>query len=177
MKPITEPDDAEDTKLAGLLRDSRVLEDAPEAVIQRAIDIAAAAVATPPVPAAATAGGALRRLVAVLGFDSAGSSAVAAGLRSAGEGTRQLLYSTDGRDVDLRVARAPDGHHWQLSGQVLGPDTAGSAQLHCGEQRRELPWSEWGEFQFDGVPAGEARLVLRGEGWELELPPLPLPPA
>ena len=36
------PDDAEDTKLAGLLRDSRVLEDAPEAVIQRAIDIAAA---------------------------------------------------------------------------------------------------------------------------------------
>lgn len=176
MKPITDPNALDDARLETLLRQSRQLQDAPESVIQRAIDIAAASLATPPRPVAApAAGGVLRRLVAVLGFDSAGQSALAAGMRSGGGGTRQLLYSTEGRDVDLRVGPAPDGHHWQLSGQVLGPDAVGSVRLHCGTLARELPWSEWGEFQFDDVPAGEAVLTLRSDTWELELPPLRLP--
>lgn len=180
MKPITDPNPDDDARLEALLRESRRLHDAPEAVIQRAIDIAAAAVSMPrPAPAStpAAAGRAMRRLVAVLGFDSAGQPAMAAGMRSGGDGLRQLLYSTDGRDVDLRVGRASDGHHWQLSGQVLGPDTLGTVRLHCGDLARELPWSEWGEFQFDDVPAGEVVLTLRSDDWELELPPLSLPPA
>ncbi len=178
MKPIPDPNAADDTTLEGLLRDSRQLQDAPEAVIQRAIDIAAVPVAAPrPSVPPTVAGRALRRLAAVLGFDSAAQPAVAAGMRSGGDGTRQLLYSTEGRDVDLRVGPAPDGHRWQLSGQVLGPDAAGTVRLHCGDLAQELPWSEWGEFQFDDVPAGVAVLTLRSDDWELELPPLHLPPA
>jgi hypothetical protein len=176
MTPITDPNAEDDATLESLLRQSRQLQDAPEAVIQRAIDIAAASAAAPQLPAQGAPARALRRLVAVLGFDSAGPPAVAAGMRSAGAGTRQLLYSTEGRDVDLRIARAPDGHHWQLSGQVLGPDAVGTARLQIGDRVHERPWSEWSEFQFDQVPPGEAVLTLCSDGWEMELPPLPLPP-
>lgn len=180
MTPITPPDippDApDDATLEGLLQRSRVLEDAPEAVIQRAIDLAAGSLGAVPALPAAAAPGLLRRLVAVLGFDSAGQTVAVAGVRSAGAATRQLLYSTEGRDVDLRVGPAPDGRHWQISGQVLGPDTVGRARLRCGEVAREVAWSEWSEFSFDDVPAGDCVLTLVTAEWELELPPLHLPP-
>lgn len=162
------PDDA---ALERLLRDSRQLDDAPESVIQRAIDVWAA---RPPAPA--TGAGVLRRLVAALGFDSLGMTPQAAGVRSVGsDGVRQLLFTADGRDIDLRVAPAADPGRWQLSGQVLGPDEAGTAELRCADVQARTAWNELAEFRFDDVPAGACQLTLRGGDWELVLPPFDIP--
>ncbi len=172
MSPTRVPDDA---ALERLLSDSRQLEDAPESVIQRAIGVWTARPAT----AAAPATGALRRLAAALSFDSLGLSPQAAGVRSSGsDGVRQLLFTADGRDIDLRVAPAADRRHWTVSGQVLGPDLHGRALLRGSGSVpvREVAWDEMAEFRFDAVPAGAVTLVLRGEDWELELPPLDLAP-
>lgn len=182
------PDDPDDGALEQALRRSRVLEDAPEALIRRAIDVwqprPQAAAPAPPAPAARTApaaplAGALRRLAATLGFDSAGLAPQAAGLRSApphagARAPRQLLYTADGRDIDLRLEPSADGRHWSVSGQVLGPDRQGLARLRSGADERESPWDEMAEFRFDAVPAGPVTLVLQGQDWMLELPTLDL---
>jgi hypothetical protein len=167
------PETPEDDALGRELRDSRQLHDAPEAVILRAIDVFAARVAAA-VPAAEAAPGLLRRLVATLSFDSANLTPLAAGLRSDAAQTRQLLFSAEGRDVDLRVAPTDDGRHFIVSGQVLGPDEAGLAVLHCAEGEFTATWNELSEFQFGPVGPGPCRLALRAEGWEIHLPPLQL---
>ncbi|HSQ73684.1 MAG TPA: hypothetical protein VLM87_14820 [Rubrivivax sp.] len=174
MSSRPDPDDAE---LAQALQASRALEDAPEPLIQRAIGLWQPRTR----PAAGAARGVLRQLVATLGFDSAGLTPAAAGMRSASASApgaanapRQLLFTAEGLDIDLRIASAVDGRHWQLSGQVLGPDEAGTALLRCGEQLIEVAWNELAEFHFDDVPAGSCTLTLRAADWELELPPLDL---
>lgn len=156
------PDDA---ALESALRASRTLEDAPEALIQRAIGLwqAPARGAAPP----------RRRLLAVLGFDSAGAAPLAFGRRSTGTEVRQLLFSAEGRDLDLRVTPAAGGR-WQVAGQVFGPDTIGVARAEVGSERAEAAWNELCEWRFDALPAGECRIVLAGEGWEIELPPFTL---
>lgn len=162
------PDDA---TLERLLRDSRQLEQAPESVIQRAIDLWVARPA-----ATAAGGGVLRRLVAALSFDSIGITPQAAGVRSVGgDGVRQLLFTADGRDIDLRVAPAADAGRWQISGQVLGPDESGTAELRCADVQARAAWNELAEFRFDDVPAGACELTLRGADWELTLPPIDIP--
>lgn len=163
-----------DDELEDALRASRVLHDAPETLIQRAIEVfaprasaAAAARAVPPRP------GALRRLVATLGFDIAASGVLAVGLRGGGA-MRQMLFSAGGRDIDLRVTRSADGRHWRVSGQVLGPDTDGHARLRLGDQVLDTAWNELAEFAFDELPAGQAMLTLQTADWEMDLPPLDL---
>lgn len=161
---------ADDPAFEQALRRSRVLEDAPEAVIQRAIGLFQARAQAPAaVPAAVPA---RRRWLAVLGFDSA-LQPQPAGLRSGTAGPRQLLFTAEGRDVDLRITPGPDG--WVVGGQVLGPDASGRAQLSCGALEAEVAWNELAEFRFEGVPAGECRLLLTGEQWELALPPVWIP--
>lgn len=154
-----DPDDAE---LAGTLRASRGLEDAPEALIQRAIASWR--------PRAAAAPGLLRRLVATLRFDSLAQPAPALGLRSGPDRMRQLLFATEARDVDLRL-EPESGGRWRLSGQVLGPDEQGSAALlpEVGEPQ-QVAWNELAEFGFEPVAGAGCRLLLRGADWELELP-------
>lgn len=162
-----------DAELADALRHSRVLQDAPESVIQRAIDVFAARPRAAAVPSPA---GGLRRLAAVLGFDSATLTPQAAGLRSGGVGParpRQMLFSAEGRDVDLRIEAAPGG--CQVSGQVLGPDAAGRVELQCGAFHADRDWTDLAEFRIDGVPAGICRIVLRSEGWEMVLPEIRIP--
>jgi len=118
-----------------------------------------------PAPAASPM---LRALAARLQFDSAGLTAQAAGVRNVGEDTRQILFSAEGRDVDLRIS--PEGEGWLLSGQVLGPDVSGRAQLAVGAYRADVAWNELCEFSFEGVPEGEATLTLQGTDWEIVLP-------
>lgn len=171
MNPTRAPDDA---ALERLLRDSRRLEDAPESVIQRAIGVWTARPGAG--PGAVPACGVLRRLAAALSFDSLGQALQAAGVRSLGsDGVRQLLFTADGRDIDLRVAPAADGRHWRLSGQVLGPDEGGSAALRCGSLQADAAWNDLAEFHFDAVPAGTCELTLRGSDWELALPAFDIP--
>lgn len=166
----------DDEALAARLRASRLLEDAPEPVIQRALGLWRAAEA--PVPAqAGTVSAGLRRLVASLKFDSAERTPLALGLRSAGATTRQLIYFSEGRDIDVRVAavHAAGGLQWRIAGQVLGPDATGMVELRSGGQTRTASWSELGEFSFGGVTAGRVALVLRSTDWELELPAFDVP--
>lgn len=163
MTASTQPED--DDSLARALRRSRILEDAPEALIQRAIEVF-----QPHLPAQPAAG--LRqRLTAWLSFDSAADAGLA-GLR-AGTGTkatRQLLFTSEGRDIDLRITPADDGLHWHVSGQVLGPDREGMAELTTGNLCLRAVWDELAEFRFDSVPTGDCSLVLRSDDWELVLP-------
>jgi hypothetical protein len=178
---LPDADQADDDEaLATRLRASRRLRDAPEAVIQRALGLwrsrSAPAAAVPATGAPLAAG--LRRLAAVLKFDSASASPMALGLRSAGtETTRQLLYFSEGRDVDLRISplSTPSGRQWRLSGQILGPDVTGVAELRCGPDVRTTEWSDLAEFSFGEVAAGRCTLVLRSAEWELELPSIDVP--
>lgn len=157
----------DDDALTRQLHASRQLLDAPDAVVQRAILLfQAAPAAAPPVP------GLLRRLVATLSFDSAGLSPLALGLRSAAPQARQLLYSTEGRDVDLRVVASADGRGVVISGQVLGPDAAGTAELRCADRVLTAPWNDLCEFSFEPIASGPCTVTLQAAGWELELPAL-----
>jgi len=171
---MTTDRDSDDEALAARLRASRLLEDAPESLIQRALGLWRAADA--PVPAG-PAPARLRRLVASLKFDSARRTPLALGLRSAGGATRQLIYFSEGRDVDVRVAavHTAGGLQWRISGQVLGPDATGMAELRTGGQARTTSWTELGEFVFGEVAAGQITLVLRSSDWELELPAFDVP--
>ena len=166
---MTAPNPPDDDALARALHRSRVLEDAPEALIQRSIDLFRA---RPRAAAAAVPAGLRHRLAAVLSVDSAG--AVATGLRSGQGGgpaqTRQLLFTADGRDIDLRLQPASDGTHWRVSGQVLGPDLKGTATLLAGGYSAEVAWTDLAEFSFDQVPAGPCSLALYAPDWELVLP-------
>jgi hypothetical protein len=185
MKPA-QPD-PDDEALAAALGASRVLIDAPEALVQRALQLfqPLARAAAAPAPAW------LPRLRAVLSFDSAGSLPLAHGRRSAAPGAggevRQLLYALDDCDVDLRVAPLSDGR-FALSGQLLGPVACGvvgiepaaaashapaaDAEPAAGSSRALL--SEWGEFELPPLPPGAWRIWLELPERVIELPPLRL---
>lgn len=170
MKDAPRTPNADPSELEQALRASRRLEDAPEALIQRAIGLWQPRAAT-----AAGAGGVLQRWLATLRFDSAATGNVALGLRSSGiAATRQLLFSAEGRDIDLRIEPLPD-RHWRISGQVLGPDATGLAELRCGDAlAQQVAWNELAEFEFAPVQGESCRLTLRSDGWEIEVPPIGL---
>jgi hypothetical protein len=176
--------DPDDESLAAALRASRALYDAPDAVVLRAVSLfrAAAPAPTSAVAAAAAALAAVaRRVLAELRFDSAGRDPLVFGLRGGPSDVRQLLYAIDDRDLDLRVE--PDtsspGTAYRISGQVLGPDTAGTvtaAAATAGPGGAEVSavLNELGEFGLPPVPPGTWSITLRLGGVTIELPPLAL---
>lgn len=163
---ITPPTDAD---LERLLRDSRDLQDPPAHVLHRAIGLWDRPAAAPTL---------LQRLTAILSFDSAGADPLAFGLRSAGNLSRQMLYSCEGRDIDIRVSgpRDEDGG-WDVRGQLLGPDAGGEVEL-MGEEEdapRRAGLNELTEFHFAAVPGGRYRLTLILPGAVIHLPEFSLP--
>lgn len=161
MKPLH---DLTDDELAAAARRAvQALPDAPASWVQRAIDL---------VPVESLVTQALRRLQAVLSFDSWAQPAPALGMRSAGDELRHLLYSVEGRDIDLRIAPAAGG--WSLVGQVLGPDDSGVAELAPagGEAPHQAALDDMGEFRIDGLASGRYVLTLRLAGDEILLPAL-----
>jgi hypothetical protein len=164
MKPLHNLTDDEFAAAAG--RALRELPDAPAHWQRRAIELWPAA----PSPLMAAAAGALRRLTAVLAFDSWAQPALALGMRSAGTDLRHLLYSVDGRDIDLRIT--PAGETWALAGQVLGPDEAGAVRLFDvgGQPAQQTALDSMGEFRIEGVAPGRYVLALQLAGDEIFLP-------
>lgn len=158
------PGDPTDPQLEQDLRDSRHLEAAPEHVLQRAF-----AVWRPRSPAVSP----LRRLLAALSFDSGWMPQPALGTRGAGARQRQLLYTVEGLDLDLRITPQPDGRY-VLGGQVLGPEGGISLTLAAGDDRQSCTPDELGEFRFQPVGGGECRLQLTHGDAEVELPPIDL---
>lgn len=120
---------------------------------------------------------AVRRVTAALSFDSQGMVPAAAGMRSLSGDTRHLLFSAKGRDIDLRIR--PSAGSYVLSGQVLGPDEAGSVELatHIRGTGSALGYratalDPLGEFHLDELDVGTYVLTLRVSGDEIVLPPI-----
>lgn len=171
MKPLS---DLNDEGLSAELHRSRHLRDAPELAIQRAIDLFQPGTRTAAAPSL------LQRVLAGLNFDSAGELLPAHGVRSSGMSSRQLLFSAEGRDIDLRIVSAEGspaskGGHWVIFGQLLGPDREGRVELSCGDEVRQVALDEMLEFRFDHVPGGPVQLSLHVSGLVIELPPVDVP--
>ncbi len=193
MTPI---DDLSDDEFAHLVQRAARLPDAPSALVRAAIDLWPAAgpaaqrlLAEPaqrrqPEPAAArpladlldrVQRAASRVVTAVLSADSWALPAVAHGLRAGRADTRHLLFSAQGRDIDLRIS--PSAGRYALTGQVLGPDEVGTVELAFGAAApaaamRHATLDDLGAFRLDGVDSGPVRLTLRLGGDEIVLPPI-----
>ena len=141
----------------------RELQDAPEWLVETAVALWRA-----PAPTVAQ-----RIWAAGLRFDS-WSQRPALALRSAHEADRHLLFSADGRDIDLRISPGTPPLY-DLQGQVLGPGDAGTVQLAAtdgqGETHRCV-LDDLGGFELLGLPAGRYRLSIQLDADTLELPDL-----
>jgi len=114
--------------------------------------------------------GVLRRVMAALSFDSA-SLTPAYGVRSGQTATRQLLYSTDGNDLDLRVT--PGDEAWIVSGQVLGQEQCAGGEVRLESVAGSAAAAELNElceFTLSPVAAGSYTLRLRLSNLEIEIP-------
>ena len=110
----------------------------------------------------------IKKLVAVLQMEIAPNKP-AFGERSATTSSiRQILYRADENAVDLRIEKARKG--FTIRGQVLGDGFAGaSATLSEDAKTFEATASDSSEFRFEGVPAGNYQLTIRGSAAEIEL--------
>lgn len=120
----------------------------------------------------------VRRWLAVLSFDSATTPPVAIGMRALRSQTRQLLFTWQEIDLDLRVAPMATADGWALSGQLLGADPQGHLALigpgH--EVTRTVALDALGEFGLDGVASGSYHISVHLGGGVLELPALDIGP-
>jgi len=148
----------------GLMR-SDTTEDAPAELIQYAKKIFREKV----VPRGPSL---LKLVVAALTFDSL-TNAPAFGLRSQTTAGRQLLYSAETADIDLRVS--PENDQWQIAGQVLGVDcTTGDVDLEGDNFSASAQLNELCEFSFNSVPTGAYKVLIRLPDILIETPPLEL---
>jgi hypothetical protein len=116
----------------------------------------------------------LRRIVAALSFDSSSNLAPAFGVRSGQTTSRQLLYSAEENDIDLRIT--PEQENWIVAGQVLGEDCVGG-RIELEGRSGELTavhLNDLCEFTLPPVPAGSYTVRLRLGNVEVEIPQLEL---
>jgi hypothetical protein len=80
-------------------------------------------------------------------------------VRSGKPGSRQLLFSTNVDEIDLRIE--PEGQSWLISGQVLG-ETGGQGMvvLAGASGMSETTLNELSEFTLPPVQAGTYKLIL-----------------
>lgn len=121
--------------------------------------------------------GRLVRVLAQMVFDSTMHSPAALGMRSAGTHApiRHLLFSAEGRDIDLRISADPAAtpDRWTIGGQVLGPDAAGQVTAErAGAESLRTVLDAMGEFSVVGLPAGRYVVTLRCSRTEIVLPPI-----
>jgi hypothetical protein len=177
-------------RVIGLMR-ADTNEDAPPAVIARAQRLFQTRVA-PVSPEAATGSPLRRRISALLHFDSL-QRPLALGMRGGQPAARQLLLKAEDYELDVRIT--PAGTTWQVSGQLLGPETKGQVELRraagdsppvpgttqpksdrdssqdaTGMLQAEL--NDLGEFNLPPARPGVYQLLLRLGNLEVELPPL-----
>ena len=116
----------------------------------------------------------LKRIVAALSFDSSSNFAPAFGVRSGQTTSRQLLYSAEENDIDLRIT--PEQENWIVAGQVLGEDCVGG-RIELEGRSGELTAADLNdlcEFILPPVPAGSYTVRLRLGNVEVEIPQLEL---
>ncbi len=166
-----EPPPSEDD-LPALLKAGQGLTSAPAHLLARADAIWRPRVRTTARPAAA---GALRRLWALLRTDTAGQGALALGLRQAAAGPRQLVFSADGVDVDLRITDDQEPGRASLHGQVFAPGEGGLVWLAGETGLQSVHIDAFGEFRTGALEPGRYRIGVERDDWVVELPPIELP--
>lgn len=174
MEPIPTQSDAE--LLASLRRAQEALPGAAPETIARAIALwpdqgLQGAVA-------ATAAAASRLVRALLTSDSWAGGPMALRLRGAGpEALHHLVYTAEGRDIDVRIEALPAGY--VVTGQLLGRGDRGELQLApeaADAATAMAATDEYGEFRFAPLAAGRYRLTVHTGGLAIELPPIELGP-
>lgn len=158
--PRCEQDLAWVSRITTMMR-TDTMEDAPSHVIARAVRALRLVPATQPAP------GALRRLIARLQFDSGAGLTPAFGMRSGQPDGRQMLFTTEEVEVDLRIT--PAQNLWAISGQMLGPCEGGSAELVSSHTTQTTPLNDLCEFSLPPVEAGRYTLLLRYADAEVEV--------
>ncbi len=114
----------------------------------------------------------LARVLAALTFDSL-TAKPAFGLRSGASTGRQLVYSTEMADIDLRLS--PQSGEWEISGQILGSsESQGNVKLVSDTFSASADLNELAEFGFQSVPGGIYTMLVHLPELEIEIPPLQL---
>lgn len=155
---------AEIEALIGLMRADEPL-DAPDHVIARALRLVRP---QEPLP------GKLLRLTAMIRSDSWRTPGLAQGLRSVHAWPRAILLRAGDREIDLQVG--PRGEGWQISGQVLGPESPGQVTLSGPADHVTASLNELGEFTLPLVAAGRYTLTITQAELEIVVPNLEIGP-
>lgn len=114
----------------------------------------------------------LRRIVAVLMFDSR-STSPAYGMRSLHNTSRQMLYSAQETDLDLRITVQND--ECIVAGQIMRDGcTGGVVEISGATGSAEASLNELCEFTLPAVPVGNYSLKVRMLDVEIEIPELEL---
>ena len=114
----------------------------------------------------------LRRIVALLSFDSR-NAGPAFGMRSVPAASRQMLYSAEETDLDLRVTVQND--ECILAGQVIGEGCAGAqVEISGVAGRSEATLNEVCEFTLPPLPVGNYSLTVKMLDRLIEIPELEL---
>lgn len=121
----------------------------------------------PPISAIETG---LRSLLALLRFDSGLTPAY--GMRSSPGQDRQLFFTVDEFDIDVRLEH--NAGAWRVEGQLLGGDAAGTAELAGAEHHYTGELNDLGEFVFAGVRPDSYRLHITLPDVEISVPELVL---
>ena len=156
--PRCEQDLAWVSRITAIMR-TDTMKDAPSHVIARAVRALR--------PAPAPGPGALRRLFARLQFDSGARLTPAFGMRSGQPDGRQMLFTTEEVEVDLRIT--PAQNLWVISGQMFGPCEGGSAELVSSRNAQTTTLNELCEFSLPPVEGGRYTLLLRYADAEVEV--------
>lgn len=114
----------------------------------------------------------VRRLMAALSFDSL-TSAPAFGVRSGQAASRQLVYSAEGNDIDLRVTAEED--RWIVSGQLLRENCAAArVEIDGASGSASTALNDSCEFTLPPLPRGDYLLRILMPDLEIEIPHLDL---
>jgi hypothetical protein len=114
----------------------------------------------------------LPRFVAVLTFDSRNTTR-ALGMRSFHTASRQVLYSAQDTDVDLRIA--VQNEECILTGQVIRQNCPGGRVTVEGTAGLvETALNDLCEFTLPALPPGTYSLIVRLHDIEIEIPELEL---
>ena len=136
-------------------------EDAPRDVLVSVLNVFSPASQSP-----------LRRIVAVLTFDSR-RAGPAFGMRSLHTTSRQMLYSAQETDLDLRIT--VQNEQCVLAGQVIRDGCAqGLVEISGAAGSAEASLNEVCEFTLPAMPVGKYSLKIKMHDLEIEIPELEL---
>jgi hypothetical protein len=111
----------------------------------------------------------LRRIMAVLVFDSA-RLMLASNMRSGPPVKRQLVFRAAELGLDIHVVSA--GSEWTISGQVLGSDEGGQVALRGQAATLQATLNDLSQFTLPPIASGTYTLIVRLKDRAIEIPTL-----